>query len=97
MDQFFVPRLIMRYRVRRIVSKASKCLINWERKKLGVSGTLASIKMKGMYNWSVFSCTRMRGHGTTGVQDFRCVASLCEEEVQGTATVERNKFKQSDL
>ena len=54
-------------------------------------------KMKGMYNWCVFNCTGMRGHGTTGVQDFRCVASLCEEEVQGTATVERSKFKQSDL
>lgn len=62
-------------------SKASKCLINWEGKKLGVSGTVASIKMKGTYNWSVLNCTRMRGHGTIGVQDFRCVASLCEEEV----------------
>ena len=60
MGQFFVPRLILRYRVRRIVSKASKCLINGERKKLGVSGTVASIKMKGMYNWSVFNCTRMQ-------------------------------------
>lgn len=65
MGQFFVPRLILRYRVRRILSKASKCLINGERKKLGVSGTVASIKMKGMYNWSVFNwsvfnCTRMQ-------------------------------------
>lgn len=59
MDQFFMPRLIMRSRVRRIVSEANKCLINWERKNLGVSATVTSIKMKGRYNWSVFNCTRM--------------------------------------
>lgn len=40
----FMPRLIMRSRLSRVVSKASKCLINWERKKLGVSGTVASIR-----------------------------------------------------
>jgi len=57
-DQFLKSRLLMRSRLSGIIIKASKCLLNWEGKKLGVSGTVASIKLKGRYNWSVFDCTR---------------------------------------